>query len=703
MRRLLMSLGFALAAASGALAQEERGEGRYYAFQDAVDLRELMEHWVGAKSLNLQFDRELLEGTVTLRTTTGVGEETLWALTNRELVAKGLACIQAPGEENLSVVALDKAAALARIEEAPERAEAGYIRVLRYVKHAELSAAQAALRPLLEETGGKLTEIDASRRLLLAGLKPQVLQALEVLSRIDLREDPPVVFEVAVQHASPVAVKTSLEQAVAARSKISGELKGTVLPLVEKGTLLLLAPPVEVPEWQALIERFDHVRRAETRHYVPLRFGLRDTAQLLESTVGASSRTAGEPGWQVVEDELTGVLIVTATPATHAEVERALERLDGAPTEARSGMRSIPVRHRAVEEVLALLEQMLDAGNLPTAPERPEEERTASPPEGGTGGPADAFRWQDRLTLSADPAVNRILAVGETRLLDQIETIVGELDTHFPQVLIEALVLALTEGEAFDLGVELQKLGSQGDASVQLASLFGLGSPDPAGGLIPPAGGAGFSGVVLDPGEFSAVVRALEVLNQGRSLTVPRVLVNNNQDATLASVVQTPYLATNASDTVATTSFGGTLDAGTTVSVQPQIADGDRLILDYQVSLSSFVGESTDPAVPPPRQENTLQSVVTIPDGHTVVLGGLEITTESDADSQVPLLGSIPGLGRLFRSSSTSRNRSRFFVFLRCTVMRSEGFEELKYASRRDLSEAELEDGWPVLEPLVIR
>ena len=351
-----------------------------------------------------------------------------------------------------------------------------------------------------------------------------------------------------------------------------------------------------------------------------------------------------------------------------------------------------------------MLEDMLESGALPVGDEAaPVNEEGARPIEGATGGRPDPVRWQDRLTLSADPGVNRILAVGERRLLDEVEALVGELDVHFPQVLIETMVVSLSESQARDLGVELQHIGTSGNATVQLASLFGLGSPDPSLGLISPAGGTGFGGVVLDPGDFSSVVRALETVNDGRTLTIPRVLVNNNEEGNLTSVLQTPYTSTNASDTVATTSFGGTLDAGTTVIVKPQIADGDRLILDYQVTLSSFVGDSVDPSVPPPRQENALHSVVTIPDGHTVVLGGLEVETESEAENQIPILGSIPFVGTFFKSTSTSTSTNRFFVFLRCTVMRNESFEDLKYVSRQDLDEASLDDGWPVLEPRVIR
>jgi general secretion pathway protein D len=92
-----------------------------------------------------------------------------------------------------------------------------------------------------------------------------------------------------------------------------------------------------------------------------------------------------------------------------------------------------------------------------------------------------------------------------------------------------------------------------------------------------------------------------------------------------------------------------------------------------------------------------------LPDGHTVELGGLEIETLSDGVNQVPLLGSVPLVGKLFQSSSTTLTRNRFYVFLRCTVMRGEGFEDLRYTSAADLRAAELGDGWPVLEHRALR
>ena len=263
-------------------------------------------------------------------------------------------------------------------------------------------------------------------------------------------------------------------------------------------------------------------------------------------------------------------------------------------------------------------------------------------------------------------------------------------------------MVSLSESDSLDLAVQLEKLiDLQGSTTLRLMSLFGLG---PVGGAIGEgAGGSGLTGAVLNPGEFSAVIRALETVNKGRALSRPYVLVGNNQQATFDAVVEEPFVSVNASNTVATTSFGGAVPAGTVITVTPTIASGDHLELEYSVSLSSFVGESSDPSIPPPRQESKVASVATIPDGYTIVVGGIETITEGESVSRVPILGSIPLIGELFTSRATSRSRSRFFVFIRADVMRGPGFESLKYASDLASGQAGIDDGWPVVEPRIIR
>ena len=368
-----------------------------------------------------------------------------------------------------------------------------------------------------------------------------------------------------------------------------------------------------------------------------------------------------------------------------------LARLEETPPDALRTAQAFPVRFRDVDQVLELLRELLGAG-LPVA----LDEET----EGGTGGPLHDAAGD--VSLTQDAGSNRILAVGPPRAVEEIGRLILSLDTRQPQVLVEALIVSLTDAQTEQLAVELEKLAVWDEALLRVSSVFGAGL-DANQAALPAATGTGGQAVLLDPGDFSGVLRALETVSEGRSLNIPKVLVNNHETATLDSVLQTPFVSVNASNTVATTSLGGTSDAGTQISITPQITEGDQLLVEYDIALSSFTGEASDATLPPPRQENRLSSVATVPDGFTVVVGGLEVEQETESVSRVPLLGDLPLLGTLFRSTTVSRTKTRFFVFLRCNVLRSRRFEDLRYASEADRLAADIEDDAPPVLPRILR
>ncbi len=482
---------------------------------------------------------------------------------------------------------------------------------------------------------------------------------------------------------------------------------------------------------------------------------------------GGGAGVAGDERFRVVIDELTGSLVVTGTPTQHEAVRALLDRLSQVPASARRPVRTFVIKNRPVDEVAGVLQELLragvldaaataggegltDSGSTPRGSQPPSTQpgatitpippRPASSTPGGAsslspfaapqsssssglyprssapsaaafgsaglrGGPTSTD--EPPVTLTVDKGTNTLVAVGEPRVLEQIERLLVTLDVRQPQVMLEVLLVTLSDGQTMDMGVELQKLSISGGTLIRLSSLFGLGTSTGGGDRDGPTGASGFTGVVLNPGDFSVVLRALETLNDGRAVSMPRLLVGNNEQATLDSTVQQPYASLNASNTVSTTSFGGTQDAGTVVTIQPQIAEGDHLLLQYSVSLSAFTGPASNPALPPPRQQNRVQSTATIPDGFTVVVGGIEIQNKSKAVSQIPFIGSIPIIGEAFKSHNNATNRSRFYVFIRANILRGSGtgggFEDLKYASERGVRDAGVDDGWPELTPRVIR
>lgn len=179
---------------------------------------------------------------------------------------------------------------------------------------------------------------------------------------------------------------------------------------------------------------------------------------------------------------------------------------------------------------------------------------------------------------------------------------------------------------------------------------------------------------------------------------------HGNARATLRNVDEAPFTSVNASDTVATTSFAGFESAGTTLSVTPHILAGDHVTLEYDLTFSNFAGGSSDTTVPPPRTTNSFSSVVEVPDGHTVITGGLVVDNDSDSVSEIPLLGRLPGIGWLFQSRSRNQTQTRIFAFIRPTILRDDAFEDLKNITLEDLEAAEVGGGDPPPgEPLWMR
>ena len=606
----------------------------WFAYQDQIQLSSLLNACVTALDITLEYEPESVRGLVTIQSGPGLRTEELWSLTNRHLAAHDLACVQSPGERGLSIVPLAEAANRARLEPANlVEAKAGYVKVLRSLQRADPSSVAEAVRSVLVSQGSLVNAIPATSQLIVAGLAPHVEEALRVVDLLDATGVGIAVESVAVKHLSPTALATLVERVRAAQEK-AGELgaEGSLLANLNTQSVVIVAPPSEVASWKTLLEEFDRAESIVTGHYTPRRFSLAETAKLIQETVLANRAVEGTSGGKVVQDELTGTLIVTATWSQQEEIRELLERLEATPAESRRALRAFPVKHRDVAALLDILRDLLDEGGLleeATGPasglDQGDAEGVSSPLANATGGRVVSSEESGGMgvTLTQDIGTNRIVAVGPPRVLDQLGELVAQLDVQSPQVLVEAMIVSLTEAQTLDLGVELQKAFRQDDTFFRLQSLFGLGSPDPSSTSLAQVPGTGFTSVVLDPGSFSGVVRALATVNDGRSLTIPKVLVNNNEQANLNSILQTPYTSTSLSTSTSITSFGGTLDAGTTIAVKPQITEGDMLLLDYSVSLSSFVGESADASVPPPRQETSLSSVASVPDGYAVIIGGL--------------------------------------------------------------------------------
>jgi general secretion pathway protein D len=264
-----------------------------------------------------------------------------------------------------------------------------------------------------------------------------------------------------------------------------------------------------------------------------------------------------------------------------------------------------------------------------------------------------------------------------------------QLDTRRAQVLIEMTLVAMTFNDSFSLGVELANKESHGSLQSLLFTSFGLSEIDIPSGIRTFHPGGGFNGLILGPEETPVLFRAIAARGDSRVITTPKIVVAGNTTATISNVEEAPFTSVNASDTVATTSFAGFESAGTTLTVTPRAAEGEYVILDYSFNFSNFNGQGSV-GVPPPRSTNSFSGSVEVPDGYTVVVGGMVTENETDAVTEFPLLGRLPGIGALFQQADRTRMKSRVFAFIRTTVLRDDEFEDLKFISARELERAEL-------------
>jgi type II secretory pathway component GspD/PulD (secretin) len=580
-----------------------------------------------------------------------------------------------------------------------------------------------ALSQIIGQPGGSVMALGTSNLMMLSGRRARIVSALNVLALMEKTSDDFTWEIVHLENVEPQMVATAITQLLQItlqnRQQRQGAARAGVMAVAITGTqkLLLAGNGSEVDAMKVLIQQLDEGEPTRPRLY-PARAL---TAERLADTLTQALSSAGTRGRQVagtpVIEPLGGYVLVIGTPQQHERVEELVEQLESKATDELQQLRFYKVLNRSADEIVDVLEALFEEGAIQGSIDRERTGPRGGPPgtqqqavqeasgaqPGDVGGGLSLSSGDDvLLRITLDEATNTILALGQRHLLDQVETVITDLDVRQPQVMLEFYLVSLSENESLDLGVELQGEFDVGATSFNLATAFGLSGIGDAGEGI----GRGFTGLAVNPSDFRVLLRALQVIGAGKTISRPALLVNNNADATLDGVNSVPYASVNAGDTVSTTSLGGTEDAGTKLSITPQIAEGNHLILEYDVELSSFTGDATEipggGTLPPPSRSDSASSVVTIPDGYTIIVGGLQDSSETETTSKVPLIGDIPIVGELFTSRSISSQRNRLYIFIKASIYRGENFQGLRYLSAGDLRETELDTGFPTPEPLWI-
>jgi len=296
-------------------------------------------------------------------------------------------------------------------------------------------------------------------------------------------------------------------------------------------------------------------------------------------------------------------------------------------------------------------------------------------------------------------------------MMKTFESVIRQLDIRLAQVLVEAIIVEVSENKAKELGVQWLFAGNGQDQpaggtnftntgvgimSIAAASAANRGIDNGSTTVVNPETGISTTttnrsngdngmalgqvlsgvqglavGVANEGMDWAMFVRALGTDTDSNILSTPSIMALDNQKASIHVGQEVPIITGATTGTNNANPFQ-TMDrqeVGVKLEITPQINEGDAVILELSQEVSSVAGAtSTDIVI----NKRTIDTSVLVESGHTIVIGGLIDDDIQESAQKVPLLGDIPIIGNLFKSRATTKAKRNLMVFIRPTIVRDE-------------------------------
>jgi general secretion pathway protein D len=291
--------------------------------------------------------------------------------------------------------------------------------------------------------------------------------------------------------------------------------------------------------------------------------------------------------------------------------------------------------------------------------------------------------------------------------------VIKQLDIRRAQVLIEAILVEVSESKQAELGVEWVANGPNGvgmiDFSGTIPALLGSAS-NPAAAAA--ALGSGASMAVGQIGAnnqgWGALIRALNADSRSNILATPTILTLDNEKAEIVVGREVPFQTGSYTGTSGGTTPSNPFntierkDVGLKLKVKPQINEGNEVFLEIDQEVSDVLPKGD--AVDLQTTKRQIKTKIIVADGHMIVLGGLLNERETEVEKKMPVLGDLPLLGALFTSKQNVREKVNLMVFLRPVIVRdntmSSYYSNKKYRLIRQDEQNLLENDLGLLEGL---
>jgi general secretion pathway protein D len=285
---------------------------------------------------------------------------------------------------------------------------------------------------------------------------------------------------------------------------------------------------------------------------------------------------------------------------------------------------------------------------------------------------------EQEVSIVPHPESNQLIVSASPRYRHEVLSLIEQLDIPPPQVMIQVMIAEVTLDDRFEMGLEfaLQELKFSETAVPGGNGVLQSGHFDVVGGTDLGAAGSGLGGFsfTLTGEDFNFLVRALQADSRLEVIQRPMIMCQDNQQANITIGQSVPVPSGSQAFAGQTSTQVSYEDVGVILDVEPHINPDGFVYMLVEPEISS-VTDSTIQIAPgafaPVFNRRSASTNVAVKDGETVVIGGLITTTENESESKVPLLGDVPGLGVLFRTTTRTKNKTELLIALTPRVVRT--------------------------------
>ncbi|WP_227739365.1 type II secretion system secretin GspD [Yersinia artesiana] len=430
---------------------------------------------------------------------------------------------------------------------------------------------------------------------------------------------------------------------------------GTVVHYDPSNVLLLTGRAAVVNQLVAIIKNVDKAGD-QTVETIKLQFAsATEVARIAESLHKSSGKnTSGRMSATIVADERTNSVLIGGEEQVRKRMIDTVQELD------RQG--DIHGNTKVIYLKFAKAESLLDVLN-----------GVSTNQQGGKGQATPAVAMMKNVVIKADAQTNSLIINAAPDLLRDLEQVINQLDIRRAQVLVEAIIVEVQDSDALNLGVQwFNRNGGGSNFPENGASASSITSNDMGSSL------KGITGLATGfyRGNWSGLFTALRTNSQNDILATPSIVTLDNMEAEFSVGQEVPVLS--GSQTTTGDNIFRTVDrksVGIKLKVKPQINKGDSVLLEIEQEVSSVAEKAPGGTGDLGATFNTrmVKNAVMVGSNNIVVVGGLLDSTNHDVTSKVPLLGDIPGIGFLFRSTSQKMVKRNLMLFIRPTIIREQG------------------------------